>query len=158
MELEHLKDLAFRKKLTKSQLALAVAKAKNKDHDLDLTDLGVGTTTLLRAKKVLNRGVPSLVKAVEDGRMSVRAAYDLLVATPFDQVKAAEAATKADYRGRYIEKTVPTPRHILKNGIMYEALRYADMAIAQLDRIILEDPNREAARSKLLGWIEKNLS
>lgn len=102
--------------------------------------VGVSGTLMDRARTVRAKGVPELVKAVEDGRMSVTNAAAL------------------------VEEDEETQRAYAESGEAYHpdddetgvGLKYADAAIVCLSRIPDDDPQRQDGFQLVVDWIEEN--
>jgi len=131
---------------------LPEAKDSGKSRDQAGKVLGVSGKSVDYATKILTKREPELVKAVEEGRMAVSSAA-VLVSEPREvQVKASEGATRNYSKQKKKEKL---QRHTVVGNHVFEGLRYADMAIAQLERIEEEDPRRVDALVRVNKWINK---
>lgn len=121
-------------------------------------EFGVSGKSVDHATKVLEKGVPELIEAVDEGRIAVSTAA-ILAHEPEDVQREKATKAKRTYstnRGGGT-KTPPTAkRHVVVDGHVYEGLRYADMAIEQLKRIEKEDPNRDSALDRVIQWVGKN--
>lgn len=132
---------------------------KGDSRDLAGKAVGVSGKLIDAATKVLTKGVPELVKAVEGGRMAVTTAT--IVAHEPEEVQRETVSRTADRNYAALKKEKPPPeanRHVIMNGEVYDGLRYADMAIEQLKRIKNEDPTREEALSRVERWIKRSRS
>ena len=69
------------------------------------------------------------------------------------EAQAAESKPRTQRR-----QENPETLHAIKNGIVYDGLRYANMAIAQLERIQEEDPHRVTALERVRKWINSKLN
>jgi len=118
--------------------------------------LGVGGKSVDYATKVLTKGVPELVAAVEEGRMAVSTAAVLTAEPEEEQRTQAVKATRTYAPKPPAAKKPEAKMHVVVNGEVYDGLRYADMAIAQLKRIKEEDPTRGEALSRVSKWINQN--
>jgi ParB-like chromosome segregation protein Spo0J len=118
---------------------------------------GVGTRSVDFASKVIEKGVPELVQAVDEGRMAVSTAAIWASEPPEVQVAVATEPK----RNRVYEKGNGKPKAKEKVGkpeIKHEvsdAMEFAQMAILQLQRIRRDDPEKERAFIKVEMWISK---
>ena len=120
--------------------------------------VGVSGKSVDHATKVLTKGVPELVAAVEEGRMAVSTAAILAHETEEEQRDRVNKAART-YKPVSGGGTAHAPkRHVVQNGQVYDGLRYAGMAIEQLKRIKEDDPTREEALSRVEEWIARNRS
>jgi len=116
---------------------------------------GVSGKSVDYASRVIAKGTPALVKAVDEGRMAVSTAA--ILATEPPEVQDAEA-TKPKRNRRY-HPTVcggngdeGKPKGIKP---LTEAMQIATFVISHLERIRSDDPKRVAALTKVQSWIEK---
>jgi hypothetical protein len=117
-------------------------------------DVGVSGKTVDAATKVLKRGVPELVKAVDQGRMSVSMAAKIVTEDEETQKRIAETAKCSS--GRYRNSS-----HVAKGSMgvtparrpASNAMQFAILAISQLERILDDDPGKEKAFAKVETWI-----
>jgi hypothetical protein len=123
---------------------------------------GVSGKSVDFAKKVIDKGIPELAKAVDEGRMAVSTAA--VLASEPEEVQKAEVDNPIRNRkytsvkggGKQPEVNEDkAPRH---NGEHSEsevfALGKADVAITQLKGIPAKNRFRTAALDRVLSWIE----
>lgn len=130
----------------------------SKARDAAWKEFGVSGKSVDHATKVLEKGVPELVEAVEEGRIAVSTAA-ILAHEPEEVQREKATKAKRTYTstsGGGTKKPPTAKRHVVVDGHVYEGLRYADMAIEQLKRIEKEDPNRASALERVIKWIGKN--
>ncbi|MBK8191648.1 MAG: ParB N-terminal domain-containing protein [Vampirovibrionales bacterium] len=121
-------------------------------------EFGVSGKSVDHATKVLEKGVPELIEAVEEGRIAVSTAA-ILANEPEEVQRDKATKAKRTYtanRGGGTKTPQTAKRHVVVNGEVYDAPRYGVMAIEQLKRIKKEDPNRDSALDGVIKWIEKN--
>lgn len=130
-------------------------RSKGDARDAAGKEFGVSGKSVDHATKVLEKGVPELIEAVDEGRIAVSTAA--VLAHEPDEVQR-EKATKAKrtYAPTADSGKPKANRHLVVDGEVYLAPRYADMAIEQLKRIKKEDPNRDDALDRVQKWISKN--
>lgn len=122
---------------------------------------GVSGKSVDHAKKVIERGTPELVKAVDEGRMAVSTAAVLASEPPEEQKAAIESQAKRNYAkmaGRnknVVEPKPPTnPRHPGEhNQTELFAINKAEVAITQLKGIPVSNVHRDAAMEHVINWI-----
>jgi len=122
--------------------------------------VGVSGSLIDHARKVRTKGTPELVKAVEEGRMSVSAAAKLTAEDAATQNEVAEAAKFSG--GRYRQPKKPKPKgsdgRPKVGKLVTDAISFAKMAISDLERIKDDDPQREDAFTLVERWLKKNRS
>lgn len=138
------------------QLVANLPEAGARSRDAAGKVVGVGGKSVDHATKVLTRGVPELVAAVDEGRMAVSTAAVLAHEPEETQREQATKATRIYKTGVGGGTERESKRHVVVNGMLYTGLRFADMAIEQLKRIQDEDPTREEALSRVEKWIQRN--
>lgn len=120
-------------------------------------EFGVSGKSVDHATKVLEKGVPELIEAVDEGRIAVSTAAKLTNEPEEEQREKAIKKTRTYTAIRGGGQNQPkSNRHVVVDGHVYEGLRYADMAIEQLKRIEKEDPNRDSALDRVIQWVGKN--
>jgi hypothetical protein len=119
--------------------------------------LGVSGRTVDFATKVLREAEPDIVKAVDEGRMAVSTAAVLASEAPEIQKEKALRSTRIYKPTKGGGVKPKTQRHIVENGKVYDGGRYADMAIAQLERIEKDDPQRDDALMRVFRWVKREL-
>jgi len=132
--------------------------SKSTARDAAGKEFGVSGKSVDHATKVLEKGVPELIEAVEEGRIAVSTAA-ILAHEPEEAQREKATKAKRTYstnRGGGTKTPQTAKRHIVVDGHVYEGLRYADMAIEQLKRIEKEDPNRDSALDRVIQWVGKN--
>lgn len=130
----------------------------SKARDAAGKEFGVSGKSVDHATKVLEKGVPELIEAVEEGRIAVSTAA-ILAHEPEEVQREKATKAKRTYstnRGGGTKTPQTAKRHVVVDGHVYEGLRYADMAIEQLKRIEKEDPNRDSALDRVIQWVGKN--
>ena len=127
--------------------------------DLAGKALGVGGKSVDHATKVLTKGVPELVKAVEEGRMAVSSAA-VLASEPEEVQKEESAKATRVYQG--LKKKEPNPTVNCRKDPVYSpftnAMQFSTLAISQLSRIRPEDPQRVAALLEVKEYIDNQLT
>jgi len=127
--------------------------------DLAGKAVGVSGKSIDHASRVIEKGIPELAKAVDEGRMSVSTAA--LLATEPPEVQAEEIANPKRNRvystesGRPKNKSETNGKPVVKVAAS-SAMSFAQMAILQLERIDIQDPKRSDAFRKVEKWIERN--
>ena len=136
---------------------------------------GVGRTTYVLLKEITEKGTPELVEAVRNKEISAKNAAtiaslpkeeqnEVFIGKDRKEVIAKARAIRGENSG---SKTGPTPAaatkkkpdlHIIANGIVYDGIRYGEMAISQLERIKKEDPARTETLNRVIKWCEKQLT
>jgi hypothetical protein len=119
--------------------------------------VGVSGSLVDRGTKVLRKGEPELVKAVEEGRMSVTTAAAFADEDPESQKEAAALSTNSG--GRFRGPKPPKGGSVGKPSggqQATEAMQFATIAISQLERIRDNDPKRDKALEKVETWIIKH--
>ena len=118
--------------------------------------IGISGSMVDRGLKVVEKGTPELVKAVEEGRMSVTNAAKLTEEDAETQKQAAEDAkfSGGRYRPVKIQKerdnTGADPNY--RNTKQF-ALECARCAITQLEQIPKKNPGRKESFAKVEKWI-----
>lgn len=122
---------------------------------------GVSGKSVDHAKRVIEKGIPELAKAVDEGRMAVSTAA--ILATEPEEIQKAEIEHPKrnrlykPNRGGGNEETIPpekVPRHEGEhNKSKLFALNKADVAITQLKGIPAENSYRDAALERVVNWI-----
>lgn len=119
--------------------------------------LGVSGRTVDFATKVLKRGTPDLVKAVDEGRMAVSTAA-VLATEPADVQREQLASGRHNRRYKPVKAVAPPSKagtdgrpHIEHRAS--SAMDIAVIAITHLESILSDDPKREAALDKVAKWI-----
>lgn len=129
--------------------------------------VGVGTSTIDRAKAVINKGVPELVAAVEAGEVTVKAAAAVAKLPDHEQRAAVAAGPEAV---KEAAKTVTAPASQppppqepkpatkrLPPAQLSNAGEIAVMAMLTLDRINKNDKTREAALQDVINYCETRI-
>jgi len=116
---------------------------------------GVSGKSVDYAKRVIDKGIPELAKAVDEGRMAVSTAAVWASDTADEQKSALEKQRNRDY-SKLKPKTIDAkePRHAgeHKQGEVF-AKSTADVAITQLKGIPDTNEFREAAFVRVEKWI-----
>ena len=119
---------------------------------------GVSGKSVDHAKRVIEKGIPELAKAVDSGRIAVSTAA-ILATEPAEEQKAAiERQADRNYSkmaGREKPAAEPvTPRHPGEhNKSELFAINKADVAITQLKGIPAGNDYRDAAFDRVTKWI-----
>ena len=119
---------------------------------------GVSGKSVDHAKRVIEKGIPELAKAVDSGRIAVSTAA-ILATEPAEEQKAAiEKQADRNYSkmaGREKPVTEPvTPKHPGEhNKSKLFAINKADVAITQLKGIPVGNDYRDAAFDRVTKWI-----
>lgn len=138
-----------------------VPEANSRSRDMAGKAVGVSGKSIDHATKVLEKGVPELVEAVEGNRIAISAAA--IVASKPAEVQR-EILTKPNLkRGirETVKKEVPVEKPKPSTGKQAfkteatTALQFAVMAISQLERIQLDDPKRDEAFDRVESWLLK---
>lgn len=132
--------------------------------------VGVGTSTIDRAKAVINKGIPELVAAVESGEVSVSAA-SVVAKLPEDEQRATvaagtgaiKAAAKHAMPAPTNSAPEPTPptkaaSNRLPPIIINNAKDIATQALSVLDRIIKTDKDRVAALQSIIDYCKNRIT
>lgn len=118
---------------------------------------GVSGKSVDHAKTVIQKGIPELAKAVDEGRMAVSTAALLATEEPEIQIKAISDPK----RNRIYDKDNGKPKRSGSDGrteykhVASTNLQYAEMAILQLERIDFLQDGWIDAITKVEAWIEK---
>ncbi len=139
----------------------------HKDRQAAATDLNVGTSSLDRARRAQKTGVPELLKAVDDGEISVNAAAELaklpaarqleVLAEGPDAVKE-KAKEIRDFGGEIApapKADGPKPRVTYRPALGHEI---AQKAIATLERIGSDDREFEPAYRAVIDHCNERLA
>ena len=136
--------------------------SKGQSRDLAGKALGVGGKSVDHATKVLTKGVPELVKAVEEGRMAVSSAA-VLASEPEEVQKEESEKAKRIYQGGGKKREAKEPNPSVNcqasptSSPFTDARHFAVLAISQLTRIRLEDPLRVAALMEVQAYVNNQL-
>lgn len=117
----------------------------------------VSSRSVEYAKKVLDKGIPELAKAVDEGRMAVSTAA--VLASEPEEVQRAEVSNPQRNRTYAAkpkeEKPEVKPRHAGEHNVSEVfALTKADVAITQLNGIPMKNKFRNAALDRVQAWID----
>jgi len=121
--------------------------------------IGISGSMVDRGLKVVEKGTPELVKAVEEGRMSVTNAAKLTEEDAETQKQAAEDAKFSGGRYRPVkiqkdkEQTLSNDNKDKSRGV---GVQYAHEAIACLKKIPRKDALRKRAYEIVADWIKAN--
>jgi ParB-like chromosome segregation protein Spo0J len=122
---------------------------KGQARDLAGKAVGVSGKSIDHAARVLEKGIPELAKAVDEGRMAVSTAA--ILATESPEVQAEEIANPKRNRVYTNNSRVSgKPAGVIEAT---SANEFATMAISQLERVRLDDPKREEAFSRVEKWL-----
>lgn len=136
---------------------------KGQARDMAGKAVGVSGKSIDHATKVLAKGVPELVEAVEGNRIAISAAA-IVAAKPAEVQREilTQPNLKRGIRDKVEEKaTVPVEKPKASTGKTAfkteatTALQFAVMAISQLERIQLDDPKRDEAFDRVESWLLK---
>jgi hypothetical protein len=122
-----------------------IAQSETKTRDEASKLLGVGTSSIDRAKRVM-RDAPELVEKIESGEMSVNAAY----------VTTKKPSEEAEPEPLVIDESKPTRRAPMRI-IEDEGMNIWRLAKSHLDRINKNDTQREAALKECVAYCQKRL-
>lgn len=118
---------------------------------------GVSGKTVDHATRVIEKGIPELAKAVDEGRMAVSTAAILATENPEIQRKTLEDPKL----NRVYKKDHNKPKEAKRNEgrteykhVASTNMQYAQMAILQLDRIDIEQNDWLEAVAVVSKWIE----
>jgi ParB-like chromosome segregation protein Spo0J len=135
---------------------------KGQARDLAGKAFGVSGKSVDHAKRVLDKGIPELAKAVDSGRMAVSTAA-ILATEPAEVQKAEVENPKRNRTYRpgigggkpEPKKSELAPRHPGEhNQSEVFAITKADVAITQLKGIPVSNVHRDAALERVLVWID----
>lgn len=116
--------------------------------------MGVSGQSIDRATKVLKQGEPELVKAVDDGRVTVRAAVDL-IDEPAEVQKEAASKTPAERKAKPKEEPEDEqPKGEIK--LIGRGVQYGHEAVNCLQKIPRSDPLRMRGFQIVTDWIKQN--
>ena len=107
--------------------------------------MNVGVATTGRASRVLKHGTPELVKAVEDGKVSVNAAAQVANAPREEQLQVIDQPRRKQPAK---PDSLPEDRKLKGKGVFL-----ANEAINCLMRIPRNDPLRERGYQIVMDWI-----
>jgi ParB-like chromosome segregation protein Spo0J len=135
---------------------------RNKGDARDLAGkaFGVSGKSVDHAKRVIEKGIPELAKAVDSGRMAVSTAAIVAAETPDEQIAAIERQANRNYakmagREKPEQKETPKPRHPGEHTQSETfALTKADVSITQLKGIPVSNVHRDAALERVSKWID----
>lgn len=117
--------------------------------------VGVSGRMIDKAVQVKTKGTPQLVKAVEQGRMSLSRAAGLTGQRPEIQDEIAESAQSAN--SQYCKPKAKSEKpHTAVDTSKSKALQYAHQAIDALKRIPKNDPLRKRGFQIVTDWIKAN--
>lgn len=108
------------------------------------------------AKRVVDKGIPELVEAMDKGQISITKAAEIAKLKPEVQSRAL-AQEKGREQQAHHERRCRTSKE-LKPPIATEAMQLAVVAISQLERIRHNDPCKDDALQRVIEWCEKNMS
>ena len=121
---------------------------------------GVSGKSVDYAKKVIDKGIPELAKAVDEGRMAVSTAA--ILASEPEEVQKTEIEKPA--RNRTYKATQPEDAVIREarhpgehNESKTFAITKADVAISQLKGIPTKNTFRDAALRRVQAWVNSQL-
>lgn len=120
-------------------------KSKARDQAGALT--GVSGIYVDRARRVIERGDPETVKAVESGAMTINAALKKIDGIAPSEVHVGAAGDQGE------RKINRRPLFVIT-----DAQKFASMAISQLERIRPDDPERTIALERVKDWINGELT
>lgn len=150
-----------RQKLDNSNRENLPDSEKGRARDAAGKAFGVSGKSVDYAKKVLDRGIPELAKAVDSGRMAVSTAAGLTTEPPEVQKWAVEKQRDRDYSAKRKPKPIATESPPKAKGEHNESQTYAittaDVAIAQLKSIPTKNAFRSEAFARVLSWIENQM-
>lgn len=104
------------------------------------------------AKRVVDKGIPELVEAMDKGEVSISKAADIASLPTEQQSEAMKPIPKPTPK--------PKPKFDKRDGLPMlatEAMQFAVMAIAQLERIRPNDPKNDEALRKVINWCNKHM-
>jgi ParB-like chromosome segregation protein Spo0J len=128
--------------------------------DLAGKAFGVSGKSVDHAKRVLDKGIPELAKAVDSGRIAVSTAAVIAADPPEEQKMAIEKQANRDYskngkRHKELPSDAQSPRHPGEhNKSEVFALTKAEVAITQLKGIPAGNDYRDAALDRVSVWIQ----
>lgn len=108
---------------------------------------GVSGIYVDRARRVIERGDPETVKAVESGAMTINAALKKIYGIAPSEVHVGAAGDQGE------RKINRRPLFVIT-----DAQKFASMAISQLERIRPDDPERTIALERVKDWINGELT
>lgn len=131
----------------------------SKSRDAAGKAFGVSGKSVDHAKRVLEKGTPELVKAVDSGRMAVSTAAVVASEPPEEQQAAIEKQANRNYskmanRGKTEEQEANPkyPGEHIKSELF--AINKAEVAITQLKGIPVSNVHRNAALDRVSSWID----
>jgi len=112
------------------------------------------------ASKVLTKGTPELVKAVDEGKMAVSSAAILATEPPEVQIaEVSQPKRNRTYAPKSDTKQTETKgtegRAQLANYVS-DAMQFAKLAVLQLVRIKADDPKKAEAFAHVSNWMRDN--
>lgn len=126
---------------------------QGKSRDLAGKAIGVSGSLVDKATKVLHKGTPELIAAVEGGRLSVSSAAELAEADEATQKYVAAQAHVSGGRYRKPKTEVDVKNASNREGV---GVTRANEAINCLTRIPKNDPLRKRGFQIVTDWIRKN--
>ena len=118
--------------------------------------VGVSGKTVDYGGRVLDKGIPELIKAVDDGRVAVSTAAKISAWSASEQRKWLVSQPEKPRRRAKDDKPKggdgrPDVKHRATS-----AMQLVRIAISQLERIRVDDPERDKAFQYLKTWIKEN--
>lgn len=150
--------------LNHSQRALMAARLVNQGHSTCVAAaalLGISDDSITRARMILDKGTPEEIAAVEDGRLSVRTAVNVITC------RNTSIVGKKDHIKRSISSLGKNPERIAKmrrDNAIWRDLREALLALTSLPlpsdvaRVIKSRDRTGIVKSKLHNakqWLEE---
>jgi ParB-like chromosome segregation protein Spo0J len=111
--------------------------ANGKSAEKTAETLGISRAKVEKARTVMDHGDEETIQAIEQGEMSINKAYE-----------ETRKKKKEMNSGGVVDD--------IRTFQVSDALNFATLAISQLERIALDDPEREEAFVAVQNWIEKN--
>lgn len=135
---------------------------KGQSRDLTGKAFGVSGKSVDHAKRVIEKGIPELARAVDEGRMAVSTAA--ILATEPEEVQRAEIENpkrnrtyaKSSSCGKPEDQRTehPVPKHLGEHNLSEVfAINKAEVAITQLKGIPAGNDYRDAALDRVTKWI-----
>lgn len=129
---------------------------KGQARDIAGKAFGVSGKSVDHAKKVIDKGTPELIKAVDSGRMAVSTAAVVASETPEEQKAAIEKQANRNYaktasRNVSDDDKAKHPGEHTKSEVF--AINKAEVAITQLKGIPVGNDYRDAAFDRVVTWI-----
>lgn len=117
---------------------------------------GVSGRTVDYATRVVRKGVPEVVKAVDEGRITVNKAAEIVKAPPEKQAEELNKPRPERAKAREEQPRPRAPRHPGEHTQSEVfAQNKARVAITQLEGIPEDNPHRDAALEIVVKWINK---